>query len=94
MQLFTARQENKEMTEQTEKEHFTEPHHTTHRSNKHMFIVTEEAALTQILKPIRPRWFFGKIPKHFDVHLILALNSKLQVEQVNSYEFLKVWDEL
>ena len=34
MQLFTARQENKEMTEQTEKEHFIEPLNTTHRSNK------------------------------------------------------------
>ena len=26
--------------------------------------------------------------------LILALNSKLQAEQVNSYEFLKIRDEL
>ena len=34
MQLFTARQENKELAEQAEKEHFTEPHHTAHRSNK------------------------------------------------------------
>ena len=33
MKLFTARQKNKEMTEQTEKEDVTEPHHTTHRFN-------------------------------------------------------------
>ena len=34
MQLFTARQESKEITKQTEKGHFTEPHHTIHMSNK------------------------------------------------------------
>ena len=34
MQLFTANQENKEITVQAEKGHFTEPHHTTHRSSK------------------------------------------------------------
>ena len=68
MQLFTASQENKEITEQTEKGHFTEPHNTIHMSNKIMLTVAEEAALTQILKPIPPLWFFGKIPEHFDVH--------------------------
>ena len=34
MQLFIARQERKQMTEQTEKDYFTEPHHTMHRFNK------------------------------------------------------------
>ena len=67
MKLFKTRQENKEMTEQTEKEHVTEPHHTTHRSNKisrcWLLIL-----LTQILKPVPPSWSFEKIPKHFDVH--------------------------
>ena len=67
MQLFTARQENKQMTEQTEKEHFTEPHHTTHRFNKisRCWLLT---LLTQFLKSMSPSWFFGKIPKHFDMH--------------------------
>ena len=54
MQLLTASQENKEITEQTEKGHFTEPHNTIHMSNKIMLTVAEEAALTQILKPIPP----------------------------------------
>ena len=67
MQLFRARQENKETTEQKEKEHFTEPHHTTRRSNKisrcWLLIL-----LTQILKPMPPFWLFGKIPEHFNVH--------------------------
>ena len=66
MQLFTARQENKELTEQTEKEHFTEPHNTTHRSNKISRCLLL-IPLTQILKPIPPSWFLGKIPKHFYV---------------------------
>ena len=33
-----------------------------------MLIVAEEVVLTEILKPIPPPWFFGKISKHFDVH--------------------------
>ena len=70
MQLFTARQENKEITEQTEKGHFTEQHHTTHRSNK---ISTCWLLLKRLFWPkswnqYAPPWFFGKIPKHFDVH--------------------------
>ena len=69
MQLFTARQENKETTEQTEKEHFTEPHHTKNRSNK----ISRCWLLMKSLFWPKP-WNlylppdFGKIPKHFDVH--------------------------
>ena len=70
MQLFTARQENKEITEQTEKGHFTEQHHTTHRSNK---ISTCWLLLKRLFWPkswnqYLPPDFFGKIPKHLDVH--------------------------
>ena len=70
MQLFTARQENKEITEQTEKEHFTKPHHTTQRSNK---ISTCWLLLKRLFWPKSWNqylllWFFGKIRKHFDMH--------------------------
>ena len=95
MQLFTARQENKEITEQTEKEHFTEQHHTTHRSNK---ISTCWLLLKRLFWPKSwnqyvPPDFLEKFLNILMCILILALNSKLQAEQVNSYEFLKVWDE-
>ena len=78
IQLFTARQENKEMTEQTVKEHFTEPRHNTHRSNKRRrcwFLIL----LTKILNPILPSWLFGKIPKHFDVHFNSSLEFKTYI---------------
>ena len=89
MQLFISRQENKEITEQAEKENFTEPHHTMHRSNK--------ISTCWLLKPwnqYAPPDFLEKFLNILMCILILALNSKLQAEQVNSYEFLKVWDEL
>ena len=78
MQLLTAGQENKEITEQTEKEHFTKPHHATQRSNK---ISTCWLLLKRLFWPkswnqyLLP-WFFGKIPKHFDVHFNSSLRFK------------------
>ena len=78
MQLFTARQENKEMTEQTEKEHFREPHHTKNSSDKisRCWLLMKSLFSPKPWNLYLPPDFFGKIPKHFDVHLTLALNSK------------------
>ena len=89
MQLFISRQENKEITEQTEKENFTEPHHTMHRSNKR-----STCWLLKLWNQYVPPDFLEKFLNILMCILILALNSKLQAEQVNSYEFIKVWDEL
>ena len=82
MQLFTTRQEKKEMTEQTEKEHFTEPHHTTHRFNKisRCWLLT---LLTQFLKSMSPSWFFGKIPKHFDMHFNCSPEFKAYIYKLS-----------
>ena len=79
IQLFIARQENKEITEQTEKGHFTEPHHTIHRSNK---ISTFLLLLKRLFWPkswnqYLPPNFLEKFINILMWILILALNSKL-----------------
>ena len=96
MQLFTVRYESKEITEPTEKEHFTEPHHTTHRSNKisTRWLLLKKLFWLKCWNQYLPPNFLGKSLNILMCILILALNSKLQAEQVNSYEFLKIRDEL
>ena len=60
MQLFTARQKNREKTGQAENKHFTEPPYTQVQINKQVLIVAEEAVLIQTLTLLRPICFFWK----------------------------------
>ena len=55
MSLFTTRQEQREMTGQTENKHFAEPTYNTQvQQNKQVLIVAEETVLTQTLALMLP----------------------------------------